>query len=214
METSCRPADSAVVAPGPSVQVSLVEAVDRSQAGVMTWRDPALEADDTAPGAAMQASAASDLHARLGADGLRAATATWIVVNAVNVLQSIGFATRPFAPGVNPVLGLVIAALAIPATWALIVFVRVGAGWRFVAGPLVFDGFVVLMLLVDHLLGIPWRDPVIPAIQVPYLVLFFGSILLLGAPMLRIDRRRWSVTAATTTLLLASMVYAMAMGVG
>ena len=145
---------------------------------------------------------------------LRAATVVWLVVNAVNVLQAIGFATRPSAPEVNPALGLVIAALAIPATWALVVFIRVRAGWRFVAGPVVFDAFVVLMLLVDYVLDIEWRDPVVAAIQVPYLVLFFGSIVLMGIPMFRIDRRRWLVTVITSVALVASMAYAIAMGVG
>ena len=82
--------------------------------------------------------------AMLGVEGLRAALVVWLVVNAVNLLQSVGFATRPFAPEVNPVLGLVIAALAIPATWALLVFRRRRAGWLFLAGPLAFDAFVLL----------------------------------------------------------------------
>ncbi len=138
----------------------------------------------------------------------------WLVVNAVNVMQAIGFASRPFAPEVNQALGLVMVALAIPATWALWTFVRLRAGWRFVAGPLVFDAFVVLMVLVDYLLDVEWRDPVVPAIQVPYLLLFFGSIFLMGIPMFRIDRRRWLVTVITAALLLASMVYAIAVGVG
>ncbi len=162
----------------------------------------------------MSRAEAPDPHASLGPDGLRAATTIWLVVNAVNVLQSVGFATRPFAPWVNPVLGLVIAALAIPATWALLVFIRIGAGWRFTAGPLVFDAFVILLLLVERVFRIAWRDPAIPAIQIPYLVLFFGSIFLMGVPMYRIDRRKWLVTAATTVLLLAAMVYATVMGVG
>ncbi len=155
-----------------------------------------------------------EARSALGAEGLRAANAVWLVVNAVNVLQAIGFATRPFAPAVNPALGLVIAALAIPATWALLVLVRVQAGWRFVAGPLAFDVFVILLLVVDHLFRVEWRDPVVPAIQIPYLLLFFGSIFLMGLPMFRIDRRRWLVTVVTTTLLIVSMVYAMSMGVG
>ena len=146
--------------------------------------------------------------------GHRAATTIWLVVNAVCVLQAIGFATRPFAPEINPALGLVMAALAIPATWALVVFVRTGAGWRHVLGPLAYDAFVVLMLAVERVADIEWRGPVVPAILVPYLVLFFGSIVLMGLPMFRIDRRRWLVTLATTTLLLAAMLYAAAMGVG
>ena len=150
----------------------------------------------------------------LGPQALRAASVVWVVVNAVCLLQAIGFATRPFAPEVNPVLGLVIAALALPATWALIVFVRERAGWRHVIGPVVFDAFVLFMLVVEHVADVEWRDPVVPAVLVPYLVLFFGSIVLMGAPMFRIDRRRWLVTAVTASLLIAAMLYATAMGVG
>ncbi len=150
----------------------------------------------------------------LDGPSLRAAGIVWMVVNAVNVLQAAGFATRPFAPEVNPVLGLVIAALAVPATWALLIFVRQRAGWRHLVGPVAFDVFVVLMLWVDQIANIEWRNPVVPAIQVPYLSLFFGSILLMGLPMFRIDRRRWLVTAVTTITLLAAMIYATAAGVG
>jgi hypothetical protein len=157
----------------------------------------------------------TDRSATLLAPGcLTAAIVVWGVVNAVNLLQAVGFATRPFAPWVNPVLGLVIAALAVPATWVLAVFVRHQAGWRLLAGPITFDLFVVLKLWVDDLARIEWRDPVVPAIQIPYVTLFFASIVLMGLPMFRIDRRRWIVTVVTTFLLLAAMLYAMSMGVG
>ncbi len=46
----------------------------------------------------------------------------------------------------------------------------------------------------------------------PFLGLFFSSILLMGAPMYRIDRRRWLVTVATTLVLIAAMVQAMTQG--
>jgi len=150
----------------------------------------------------------------LGPEGQRAATVVWLVVNAVCVLQAVGFATRPVAPEVNQALGLVMAVLAIPSTWALVVFVRVRAGWRHVVGPVVYDAFIVVMVAVDDVLALEWRDPVVPAIQIPYLVLFFGAIVLMGAPMFRIDRRRWLVTVATASLLIVAMLYAMAMGVG
>ena len=150
----------------------------------------------------------------LGPEGLRAAVIVWLVVNAVNLLQSAGFVTRPFAPEVNPVLGLVIASLAIPATWALLVFRQRRAGWLFLAGPLAFDAFVVLFFPVEHLAQVQWRDPLVPLIAVPYLILFFGSIVLMGLPMYRLDRRRWLVTAATSVILLGSMSYAMSAGVG
>jgi hypothetical protein len=36
----------------------------------------------------------------------------------------------------------------------------------------------------------------------------------MGAPMLRIDRRKSAMTASTASLLIGSMVYAMSQGVG
>lgn len=43
---------------------------------------------------------------------------------------------------------------------------------------------------------------------------YFGSILLMGLPMFRLDRRLWLVTVATTVLLLGAMGIAMRKGVG
>ena len=51
-------------------------------------------------------------------------------------------------------------------------------------------------------------------ILVPYLLLFFGAILLMGLPMFHLDRQLWLVTVATTVLLLGSMGVAMRKGVG
>ena len=48
----------------------------------------------------------------------------------------------------------------------------------------------------------------------PYLVLFFGSILLMGLPMFSMNRQLWLVTVVTTVLLLGSMGVAMLKGVG
>jgi hypothetical protein len=143
----------------------------------------------------------------------RAALTVWAVVNAVCLLQAAGFATRPFDPWVNDVLGVAIALLAIPATWALVMFLRIGAGWLAVAGPVVFDLFVVLMLVVDYAPRVEWRDPAVPAIMIPYLALFFGGIILMGLPMYRSDRRRWLVTVASAAVLVAAMLYAMRAGV-
>lgn len=138
----------------------------------------------------------------------------WAVVNAVAVLQSVGFATRAVAPEVNEVAGLVMAVLAVPATAALAGFVRTGSGWRLVIGPAVYDLFIVFMLVVEDWLALEFRTPPRPEILIPYLVLFFGSIVLMGAPMLRIDRRLWAATAATSVLLLGSMVWALSIGLG
>jgi hypothetical protein len=145
-----------------------------------------------------------------------AALTVWGVVNAVNVLQSAGFLSRVVtgSRAVNQLLGLGIIALGIPAALALVAFIRTRTGWQQWIGSAVFLAFLALMIVVEDIWRVEFRSPMRYEILVPYLVLFFGSILLMGLPMLRMNRRLWLVTVATTVLLLGSMVVAMSMGVG
>jgi len=140
----------------------------------------------------------------------------WGVVNAVNLLQAGGFFSRVLTGdiNINGILGRVIIALAIPTMAALFAFVRAGAGWLQRIGPIVFLAFVAFMITVDYAWPVEFRSPVRPSILVPYLVLFFGAIFLMGFPMFRMNRGLWLVTVATTALLLGSMGIAMSKGVG
>lgn len=145
-----------------------------------------------------------------------AALTVWAVVNAVNVLQAAGFASRVVtgSRALNHLFGYAIVALAVPAATALAGFVRAGAGPRHWLGPAAFLVFIVFMVLVEYVWAVEFRSPVRADILAPYLALFFGSILLMGLPMFRLQRRLWAVTAATTVLLLAAMGAALAAGVG
>lgn len=93
-------------------------------------------------------------------------------------------------------------------------FLEAHAGWLHWLGPAVYLAFIALMIVVDYARPVEFRTPQRPAILIPYLVLFFGAILLMGLPMFRLNRRMWLVTAATTALLLGSMAIAMRRGVG
>jgi hypothetical protein len=139
----------------------------------------------------------------------------WGVVNAVNVLQSVGFLSRVRAGSmaINRLLGYVMIALAVPATLALGAFRRAGASWLQWAGLAVYLAFLVLMVVVDYVRPTEFRSPRRYSVLVPYLLLFFGAILLMGLPMFRVDRQLWLITAATTVLLLASMGIAIRKGV-
>jgi hypothetical protein len=145
-----------------------------------------------------------------------AALTVWGVVNAVNILQAVGFLARVRAGSmtVNHVLGYVIIVLAIPSIVALIAFVRAGANWLHWIGPAVFVIFVSLMVVVDYAWPVEFRSPMRYDILVPFLVLFFGAILLMGLPMFSLNRQLWLVTVATSVLLLGSMGIAMRKGVG
>ncbi|MFZ0325631.1 MAG: hypothetical protein WAN48_16045 [Actinomycetes bacterium] len=140
-----------------------------------------------------------------------AALTTWAVVNLVNVTQAVGFASRRrHGMVVNHALGLVIAGLAVPATAALVGYAYAGSPWWI--GPAAFDAFVVLMLIVDYLRPVEFRRPPRPAILVPYLVLFFGSILLMGRSMFDLSRGLWLVTVISSVVLLTTLVQASRQG--
>jgi len=145
-----------------------------------------------------------------------AALTVWGVVNAVNVLQAAGFLSRvrTGSMAINHLLGYVMIALAVPSALALVAFVRARAGWLQWIGSTVFLAFIALMAVVDYMWPVEFRSPARPGILVPYLVLFFGSILLMGLPMFRLNRNLWLVTVATSVLLLGSMAVAMLNGVG
>jgi hypothetical protein len=140
----------------------------------------------------------------------------WGVVNAVNLLQAAGFLSRVWTNDmrVNHALGWPILALALPASASLFAFLRSGAGRMQTIGPALFLAFIVLMLVVDYLRPVEFRNPARPEILIPYLVLFFGAILLMGLPMFRLNRPLWLITAATTVVLLGSMAFAIRRGVG
>lgn len=156
------------------------------------------------------------MQAQAKVDPWWAALTVWGVVNAVNVLQAAGFLSRvrTGSMAINHLLGYVMIALAVPAILALVAFWRARAGWLHWVGPAVYLAFVLLMVVVEYIWPVEFRSPMRYGILVPYLVLFFGSILLMGLPMYRLDRRLWLVTVATTVLLLGSMGIAMRLGVG
>ena len=145
-----------------------------------------------------------------------AALTVWGIVNMVNLLQAAGFLSRLPAGSraINRVLGTVMIALAVPAVVALVALVRARAGGRQWIGLAVYLAFIAFMVVVEYVLVIEFRSPVRAGILAPYLVLFFGAILLMGLPMFRLNRRLWLVTVGTTVLLLASMGVAMRAGVG
>jgi hypothetical protein len=139
----------------------------------------------------------------------------WGVVNAVSLLQTAGFLSRLRAGSMvgNHRLGYAMIALAVPTALALIAFGRARAGWLHWIGPAVYLAFVALMVVVDYAWPVAFRSPPRYGILVPYLMLFFGAILLMGVPMFGMECRLWLVTVATSVLL-GSLGLALRKGVG
>ncbi|MDP1876389.1 MAG: hypothetical protein Q8M17_02355 [Actinomycetota bacterium] len=70
------------------------------------------------------------------------------------------------------------------------------------------------MPIVDYVRPVEFRAPPRPSILIPYPVLCFGSIVLMGIPMFCLDRSLWAVTALTSTILLTFMVRSLRSGDG
>ncbi len=140
----------------------------------------------------------------------------WVIVNAVNTLQGVGFLSRVRTGSmtINHYIGIAIILLAVPAILTIVAFIRERASLTYWIGPAIFVVFIALLLIVDYIRPVEFRSPMRPEILIPFLVLFFGGILLMGLPMFRINRSLWLVTAATTVFHLISMVIAMRVGVG
>jgi len=140
----------------------------------------------------------------------------WGIVNMVNLLQSAGFLTRVVTGNrlINHLLGYGIVALALPAAIVIVAFIKENSGWRHWIGPAVFILFVVLHIFIEYICKVEFRSPIRYDILVPYLVLFFGSIFLMGISMFRINLQLWLVSVVTTFLQLGSMIYAIYKGVG
>ena len=136
--------------------------------------------------------------------------------NFSTLLQAAGFLSRvpTGSMAINHRLGYVMIALVVPAGVALFAFLRARAGWLHYAGPAAYLAFIAFMVVVEYVWRVEFRSPMRPGILVPYLILFFGAILLMGLPMFRMDRRLWLITVVTTVLLLGSMGVAMRKGVG
>ena len=157
------------------------------------------------------------MESQASVDPYWAALTVWVVVNAVNLLQAAGFISRVRTGGdmaINHILGYVMIALGVPAAVAMVAFLLSGAGWLYWLGPALYLAFVVFEVIVDYVRPVEFRSPRRPEILVPYLLLFFGAILLMGIQMFNLDRGLWLVTVATTILLLTSMGIAMRKGVG
>lgn len=155
------------------------------------------------------------MHTEVAYKPAWAAYTVWAVVNAVNLLQAAGFLSRvqTGSTRINHLLGYLIIALAAPIALALAALIRAGAGRLHLAGPITFLAFVALLIVVDYIHPVEFRSPAKREVLVPFLLLFFGSILLMGLPMFRLNRHLWLVTVATTAAQLLAMAVVMRKGV-
>lgn len=145
---------------------------------------------------------------------LRTDTVVFAITCITCVAQTVGFMSRTSGQSIQSVAGVIIMALVLPAVWVLWADRGAGiAGWNHI-GPALFVGFCALSLYVDYIPGVEFRAPVNAAVLVPYLILFYGSILFMGLRLFPVSRPLWATTATAATALLWATGWAQYKGVG
>ena len=128
-------------------------------------------------------------------------------------LAGIGlFMARVYWPEGVPGLGIGTEALGIPALAVGIVDLATGTADAATVGVLAYAGWALGATLVDHVFRLEYRDPVNPAILVPYVVVYYVGIGLLSATQLTNGTAPWIIAGSTCILAVGASFFARAMG--
>jgi len=129
-------------------------------------------------------------------------------VNGINVLTFLMFVSRVKMPQLASPFGMATILIAIPLLFLGVVnLLQRGSILSWV--PLFsYAGWALFALMVDYVWKVEFRNPVNPWILVPFLVLFYGSIVGMGLNFWRIHFFFWIITACTSVLNVLGSIYA------
>lgn len=83
--------------------------------------------------------------------------------------------------------------LSIPAVIVSVLILRAGKDWSFWIGGFLFLAWAILGILVEYVFRIPWRNPIVWSIFIPYVLLYLGTIMFYWFPIGRLSRPLWFV---------------------
>jgi hypothetical protein len=90
--------------------------------------------------------------------------------------------------------------LCIPAIIVSIIMLRAGKDWSFWVGGFIFLVWAIFGYVVEYRFGIKWRNPVVWAILVPYVLLYLGTIMFYWFPLGILSRPLWYIYAVLFAL--------------
>ena len=139
------------------------------------------------------------LHRSQNAIFVPSAVAFNVLVSAVYLSTKLGLAS------LQVISGLLFVSLMVPFAVALRGYVKNGAERRIVVSNAVVLLYIALELLLDYVLKIPFRE--LPAIHVPYIVIFYAAEFSMIGVSFNIDRRSGLAVAITFCVLLGCLAY-------
>jgi hypothetical protein len=86
--------------------------------------------------------------------------------------------------------------LSVPAVVISIIMLRGGKEWSFWIGGFIFLVWAIFGFIVEYVFKIPWRNPIVWPIFIPYITLYLGTIMFYWFPLGIFGRPLWYIYAA------------------
>ncbi|MFX1418166.1 MAG: hypothetical protein ACFE9N_04505 [Promethearchaeota archaeon] len=140
--------------------------------------------------------------------------ALFFVINSANIIISVIFISRVKKPGFEHILGIFYILLSIPTIIITIINIIFQREWWFWIFPLLFLIFIIFEFIIDYVKKIEFRNPRNKKILVPYLILYYISIILMWGLTWALGILYGAITGITYFLQLGCAIYAGKHGVG
>ncbi|MFX1499206.1 MAG: hypothetical protein ACFFBH_16945 [Promethearchaeota archaeon] len=138
----------------------------------------------------------------------------FLIINSANIIISCIFILRVKRPGLEHVFGILYISLGIPTLLITIFNLYFQREWWFWVFPSLFFIFIVFELIIDYIKKIEFRKPRNVQILVPYLILYYISIILMWGLTWTVGIVYGVITGTTYFLQLGCSIYAGKKGVG
>ncbi len=138
----------------------------------------------------------------------------FFIINIFNLSVFALFLSRVKKPGVSRKIGFFSLLLGIPTLTIAIINLILQREWWYWFFPLLLVGFILFSLVVDYIKKIEFRNPRKKSILIPFLILFYMSIILMWGLTWALGVIYGGITAITYFLQLFGAYYAGKHGVG
>ncbi|MHA2430257.1 MAG: hypothetical protein ACXACC_04390 [Promethearchaeota archaeon] len=138
----------------------------------------------------------------------------FIIINTFNLSVFALFLSRVKKPEISKKIGIFSLLLGIPTLTIAIINLILQRDWWYWIFPLLLVGFILFTSIVDYIKKIEFRNPRKKSILIPFLLLFYVSIILMWGLTWALGVIYGGITAITYFLQLFGAYYAGKHGVG
>jgi hypothetical protein len=138
----------------------------------------------------------------------------FFIINIANIIISVIFISRVKRPHFEHILGIFYIFLGIPTLTIAILNIIFQREWWFWIFPSLFVIFIIFELIIDYVKKVEFRNPRNKKVLIPYLILYYISIILMWGLTWTLGILYGVITGITYFLQLICSIYAGKHGVG